>query len=155
MIEGNGLREYTPADGKHGAMRRILIVEDDTGVTEAISGWFETEGVLVTVAHRGVEGLRHVMRTDFDAIICDMIMPQMCGDVFYLAVGRAKPHLSERFVFITGDRDRPDVAKFLWEYCGPTLAKPLSLAELTKAVESVYPVREAASACVESIAVAC
>lgn len=116
---------------------RLLVVEDDVDIAEVISAWFEIMGVFVVVAHRGAEALKHVMNAEFDAIVCDMLMPQMRGDMFYIAVGRLKPHLSDRFIFITGYRDNPDVAKFLWQYCGPTLDKPLSLEELSRAVETV------------------
>lgn len=119
------------------AIRQLLVVEDDVDIAEVIRDWFELQGVRVITAHRGAEALKHVLCIDFDAIICDMIMPQMPGDMFYVAVGKVKPHLANRFVFITGYRDRPDVAHFLWQYCGPTLDKPLSMVELSQAVESV------------------
>jgi hypothetical protein len=57
--------------------------------------------------------------------------------MFYLAVSKLRRHLCERFIFITGHRDEPDVAKFLWEFHGPTLSKPLDLEELMASVQQV------------------
>jgi CheY-like chemotaxis protein len=137
MKYGNVSKEYVPETGVGSFQGRILVLEDDAEVAEVIRDWFEMQGATVTVALRGVEALKHVARVDFDAIICDMVMPQMPGDMFYIAVGKLKPHMADRFVFITGYRDRPDVARFLWEYCGPTLDKPLSMQALTDAVHQV------------------
>jgi DNA-binding NtrC family response regulator len=117
--------------------KRILLLEDDVQLCEALKEWLEMNHFTVRVVHRGVEGVTEILQHDFDAIICDMVMPQMPGDMFYLAVSKARPHLAERFVFITGHRDRPDVAKFLWEFHGPTLNKPLNLEELLDSVKRV------------------
>lgn len=121
--------------------RRILILEDDRRLAEVIREWFAMLGDSVTVATRGIEALNHISRVNFDAIICDMVMPQMPGEMFYIAVGKLKPRLSERFVFITGFRDRPDIAEFLQRYNGPALEKPLSMLALSEAVEQVVAER--------------
>jgi DNA-binding NtrC family response regulator len=117
---------------------RVLLLEDDTDLCQALKDWLEMNECVVTIVHRGVEGITEVMKTDFDVIVCDMVMPMMPGDMFYLAVSKAKPHLCGRFVFITGHRDRPDIAKFLWEFHGPTLNKPLDLEELLSSVRQVF-----------------
>lgn len=127
------------------AHRRILIVEDDQRLAEVIREWFTMLGHQVTVATRGIEALNHVSRVNFDAIICDMVMPQMPGEMFYIAVGKLKPRLSERFVFITGFRDRPDIAAFFQRYNGPALEKPLSMLALSEAVEQVVAGRKKSS----------
>jgi CheY-like chemotaxis protein len=56
----------------------------------------------VTNVPLGAEGVQQVLASDFDAIVCDMVMPNFPGDMFYLAVQRARPHLCQRFIFITG-----------------------------------------------------
>lgn len=114
------------------------MLEDDVDLCHALKDWLEMHECSVTIVHRGVEGVTEAIKTDFDAIVCDMVMPQMPGDMFYLAVSKTKPHLASRFVFITGHRDRPDIAKFLWEFHGPTLNKPLDLEELLCAVRQVF-----------------
>lgn len=119
-------------------VKRVLLLEDDAELCHALKDWLEMHECRVTIVNRGVDGVTEVMKADFDAIICDMIMPLMPGDMFYLAVSKAKPHLCTRFVFITGHRDRPDIAKFLWEFHGPTLNKPLNLEELLCAVRQIF-----------------
>ena len=128
--------------GNVSPVKRVLLLEDDVELCHALKDWLEMNECAVTIVHRGVEGLSEVMKSDFDAIVCDMIMPLMPGDMFYLAVSKAKPHLCTRFVFVTGHRDRPDIAKFLWEFHGPTLNKPLDLEELLSAVRQVFDATE-------------
>jgi DNA-binding NtrC family response regulator len=125
------------AEGNGSAAKRILLLEDDIQLCDALKEWLEMNHCTVRVVHRGVEGVTEIIQHDFDAIVCDMVMPQMPGDMFYLAVSKVRPHLCERFVFITGHRDRPDIAKFLWEFHGPTLNKPLDLKELLVSVDQV------------------
>ena len=124
-------------DGIGSPVIRVLLLEDDVQLCHALKDWLEMNECAVTIVHRGIEGLTEVMKSDFDVIVCDMVMPLMPGDMFYLAVSKAKPHLCGRFVFVTGHRDRPDIAKFLWEFHGPTLNKPLQLEELLIAVRQV------------------
>ena len=125
------------SDGASSTGKRVLLLEDDFQLCEALKAWFEMNDFAVTSVHRGVEGLTEVMKHDFDAIVCDMVMPMMPGDMFYLAVGKVKPHLCERFIFITGHKDDPNIAKFLWEFCGPTFHKPLQLEDLMAAVRHI------------------
>jgi two-component system cell cycle sensor histidine kinase/response regulator CckA len=131
-----GTQETVGGDGS--PAKRVLLLEDDVDLCQALKDWLEMNECRVTIVHRGVEGVTEVLKSDFDAIVCDMVMPLMPGDMFYLAVSKAKPHLCSRFVFITGHRDRPDIAKFLWEFHGPTLNKPLDLEELLGAVRKVF-----------------
>lgn len=126
------------ADRFGSTVKRVLLLEDDVDLSVALKDWLEMNACDVTTVHRGVEGVTEIMKADFDAIICDMVMPLMPGDMFYLAVSKARPHLCTRFVFVTGHRDRPDIAKFLWEFHGPTLNKPLDLDELLGAVQQIF-----------------
>ena len=50
----------------------------------------------------GTQALKLVLNSDVDAILCDLQMPELTGDLFYIEVGRARPHLLKRFIFITG-----------------------------------------------------
>jgi len=82
--------------------------------------------------------VREIMRFDFDIVMCDMMMPHMPGDMFYYAVQRTKPELCQRFIFITGYTDKPEVAKFLAGLPdGVVLKKPVSDEELIRTISFV------------------
>ena len=115
-------------------IRSILLLEDDSDLAEVVQKLLENNGYLVTTAHDGMQGLHEVIELDFDVILCDLMMPKMPGDMFYLAVQRVKPELCSRFVFITGVTDDPKIEKFLDEANGLVLRKPISTDELIKSV---------------------
>src|SRR4030095_17078379 len=94
-------------------IKSILLLDDDVELANALKELLQSRNFVVTTVSNGAEGLREVMALDFDAIICDMLMPHMPGDMFYLAVQRTKPHLCRRFIFITGHSDKPKVTEFL------------------------------------------
>jgi DNA-binding NarL/FixJ family response regulator len=88
---------------------------------------------------RGAAGVDLVMRFDFDTIICDMAMPRMSGEMFYVAVSRVKPHLCKRFIFYTGHGADPAIAPFLATTEQPVLSKPLGFDLLLETVDSLDP----------------
>jgi len=94
-------------------IKNILLVDDDEELAFTLKQLLELHNFIVTTAHNGAEALREVLAFDFDVIICDMMMPKMPGDMFYLAVQRSKPELAKRFMFVTGHADNPKVDAFL------------------------------------------
>jgi CheY-like chemotaxis protein len=97
----------------------------------------EEQGYCVTVVPSGTEGIQRVLVSDFDAILCDMVMPNFPGDMFYRAVERSRPHLNKRFVFMTGHQDNPKVTKFIQDVRGTVLWKPFEMGKLFDALEKV------------------
>jgi two-component system phosphate regulon response regulator PhoB len=58
---------------------RILIVEDERGLTKALEYNFEREGYDVAVAHDGPEGLRKAQTLLPDVVILDLMLPGLSG----------------------------------------------------------------------------
>ena len=58
---------------------RVLIVEDEQGVSSFIRKGFEENGIQVTQAFDGITGLKTALKNKFDVIILDIIMPEMNG----------------------------------------------------------------------------
>lgn len=117
--------------------RKLLILDDDEALTDLLKDHFAGSGHLVTVVKTGVEGIKHIMATDFDVILCDMVMPNMPGDMFYRAVERVKPHLTKRFLFMTGHRGDPKIDAFIRSVKGLILFKPFELHTLNEYIDAV------------------
>jgi len=115
----------------------ILLLDDDAELAETLKCVLQSRNFLVTTAKNGVEGLREVMAMDFDVILCDMLMPTMPGDMFYLAVQKVKPHLCKRFLFITGHGDDPRTNAFLHKTDGLAIFKPVPADELVQMISLV------------------
>src|SRR5436309_13770941 len=67
--------------GIHTAMARprILIIEDERGLTDVLSYNLEREGYEVLVAHDGQEGLRKAQMQLPDLILLDLMLPKLDG----------------------------------------------------------------------------
>ena len=115
-------------------IRNILLVDDDPDVAESLKSLLEARNYVVTIVENGVEGLREIVRFDFDVIICDLLMPHMPGDMFYLAVQKTKPDLAQRFVFITGQSGNPKVEEFLKKIDALVLFKPVLAEDLLRMI---------------------
>ncbi len=61
------------------AQKRILVVDDEPDFATIVQGNLEKEGFLVDVAYNGVEGLEKVQANPPDAIVLDVMMPEMDG----------------------------------------------------------------------------
>ena len=115
-------------------IKSILLLDDDEQLSETLKALLEAHNFVVTLARNGVEGVREVMAMDFDVVICDMMMPQMPGDMFYLAVQRTKPQLCDRFIFITGHSGNEKIEAFIKQVNGLVLFKPVQIDELIRMI---------------------
>ncbi len=107
--------------------KSILLVEDDAQFAGIVKEYLESFNYSVTVAPDGVQGMKRVMEKDFDVILCDLLMPNLPGDMFYIGVERVKPQLAKRFIFITGHQNNPKVSEFVKKVRALTLFKPFEM----------------------------
>jgi CheY-like chemotaxis protein len=119
-----------PADSTSLDIKNVLLVDDDELLANTLKLLLESHNFIVTTSTNGVEALREVMAVDFDVIICDMMMPKMAGDMFYLAVKKVKPELASRFLFVTGHADNPKVESFLKQIDAQVIFKPVRTDDL-------------------------
>lgn len=112
-------------------IRSVLVVDDDVELAMMYRELLGSEGFEVTTASNGVEALKYIMAETPDAIICDIMMPHMPGDMFYVAVQRVKAELCERFIFVTSYEGNPKVEAFFKEHKALVLYKPVTLGKLT------------------------
>ena len=126
-----------PDDPSSARAKTVLILEDDAELAATLKETLEEQDYRVTVVPNGALGVQRVLAHDFDAILCDMVMPNFPGDMFYLAVKRSRPHLCERFIFMTGHQGDPKVAEFLEWQKARVLWKPFEMRHLFDALESV------------------
>lgn len=117
------------------AQKSILLLEDETEFAHMVKEYLESCEFQVTVVRDGVQGLKKVMERDFDVIVCDLLMPNLPGDMFYVGVERVRPHLANRFIFITGHQNNPKIAAFVQKTRALTLYKPFPLHTLLETVQ--------------------
>lgn len=59
--------------------KRILVVDDEPDFCAIVQGQLEKEGFTVELAYDGVQGLEKVQANPPDAIVLDVMMPEMDG----------------------------------------------------------------------------
>jgi len=122
----------SPVNNKH-----VLVVDDDIELALMFQSLLEVHDYQATTAANGVQALKQLRESEVDAILCDLSMPELSGDLFYDEVGRVRPHLLKRFIFITGNADNPLYETFLRRVKAPVLAKPVSLERLLEVLKAV------------------
>ena len=126
-IRGRGLAGSTE-------VKRVLLVEDEPDLAVLLRDCLEGYFYRVTTVGNGVDGLKAIMDSDFDVVLCDVVMPQMPGDMFYYAVRRVQPQLCDRFIFITAHGEDPRVVEFLNHVSEMVLMKPFHLDDLLEMI---------------------
>ncbi len=58
---------------------RVLVVDDERGLTAALERGLAAEGFAVDVAADGVTGLERATSADYDAIVLDIMLPRLNG----------------------------------------------------------------------------
>lgn len=135
----------TAAESSELEIKNVLLVDDDEELAITLKQLLEAHNFIVTTASNGADALREVMAFDFDVIICDMLMPKMAGDMFYLAVQKTKPQMAPRFLFVTGHADNPKVDSFLKSVDANVIFKPVPADELVRMISLVLKQAEAKS----------
>ena len=119
------------------AAKTILVVEDELDLAQSFKEMFEQHGFVVNTVANGVAALKYVQNRDVDVILCDLKLPQLEGDMFYVSVEKVKPHLCDRFVFVTGMADNPKFQPFISRMEGRVLFKPVPFEKLLEAIQNV------------------
>ena len=130
-IVPSGLRLHEP-DAE--PVKKVLLLEDDPAFKEIMTDFLKESGFEVIGVTNGVEGVHQVLASDFEVILCDMMMPTLPGDMFFRAVERMRPHLCDRFIFMTGHRGNAKVNDFITGVNGTILTKPFHVDDLLEII---------------------
>src|SRR5690606_32530132 len=80
---------------------RVLVVDDEPMLARAVKRALDS--FAVEVVTDGEEALALLENEPtFDVILCDLMMPRVSGAELFRRVSSQNPHLSQRFVFMTG-----------------------------------------------------
>jgi two-component system NtrC family sensor kinase len=114
---------------------RILIIDDERVLLEALSDSLQQVGFQVDCADRARSGLEYLKHNDYSMILCDIRMPGMSGIDFYQQVLMSYPDLIKRLVFTTGDSVSLDTQRFLENSGAPCITKPFEIEVLLSALQ--------------------
>ncbi len=117
--------------------KKILLLDDDATLADLTRTILEENGYDVEIVCDGVQGIKKIMGGDYSVILCDMVMPNLAGDMFYMAVERVRPHLCKRFLFMSGHHGDRKVDEFIRRVRGLILWKPFKSHVLMESIHAV------------------
>jgi len=126
-----------PLDPKMLELKAILLVDDDKQLASALQWILADENFLVDVAHDGEEAILKLRANVYDAVVCDVMMPRLRGDEFFLRALQIRPDIGDRFIFITGFAADPKINRFLKQNDVKYLVKPFQVDGLIGCVKEM------------------
>ena len=126
-----------PPEARPTTLTRILLIDDEVALGRSLRLLLapETEVIAVTRAADALARLATGER--FDAIVCDLMMPELSGIELYDRLLYVAPDCAGRIIFMTGGAFTPQARAFLASLDRPHLEKPFTEAQLRRAIEGV------------------
>jgi len=117
-----------------GPIARILVIDDDAGLREALGEFLRTRGYATRLAVDGVGGMAAVMEDAPDVVLLDIEMPGLNGVAALNAIRAMAPDLKVIMVSGTTDTDlsKRALAAGAFDY----VTKPIDFAYLTQSLET-------------------
>lgn len=116
-------------------MKKILVIEDNTGLRENLSEILELAGYEVESAKNGKEGVEKAKSISPDLIICDVMMPELDGFGVLKILNSNPDTFDIPFIFLTAKVEKGDIRKGMGMGADDYITKPFDDTELLEAVE--------------------
>ena len=123
------------------AQRRILVVDDEPFVCDAVKMMLAFDGHLVETANSGAQALAILERSRFDVVITDFAMPPMKGDELAAAIKARNP--KQPVVMITAYAEMLQASSNPLPGIDFMISKPFLLENLREALMKVVPKSDA------------
>ncbi len=117
---------------------RLLIVDDEVLVARAVRRMFDKE-FRVEIALNGHSALEKLGTTDFDVVLCDLMMPGISGLDVYRQIRSENEPLARRFVFATGGLFSQELSDSVKRLSNMIVEKPFDPAELRRVIVAAVP----------------
>jgi two-component system, OmpR family, response regulator len=119
------------ADGSHPL--RLLVVDDEPSICQALSLLFRWHGIDVVTALSAAEAVRFLSESSVDVLLIDLRLRDARGDAVFRAAVDRDPSYRERTLFMTGDITAEAERIIAATNC-PYLRKPF---DITLAVQAI------------------
>ncbi len=107
---------------------RILVVEDEISLAEALTQILRKNHYTVDAVHDGISGLDNAMSDIYDVIILDIMLPGMDGISLLKTI--RKEGIPTPVILLTARGEIPDKVKGLDSGADDYLSKPFATEEL-------------------------
>jgi len=114
---------------------RVLVVEDDPKISSFVSKGLQQQGYMAETAADGKAGLLRAQEVTFDAIVADLMMPELDG--LGLIERLRALQVPSPVVVLSAKRSVEDKVRCLRAGADDYLEKPFALSELLARIETV------------------
>jgi two-component system phosphate regulon response regulator PhoB len=119
------------------AGQRILIIEDERGLTDVLTYNLEREGYQVIVAHDGQEGLRKAQMLLPDLILLDLMLPVMDGLAVCREIRAGEQTRNIPILMLTAKAEETDQVVGFSMGADDYVTKPFSVKVLTQRIKAL------------------
>ncbi|PYQ03971.1 MAG: hypothetical protein DMF83_19585 [Acidobacteria bacterium] len=131
--------DHPPSGGPRGApvSPRVLVVDDDPEIVDAVGEALQDDGYLVETATDGATALKRVLEAPPDLIVLDVRMPNLNGWEFCEIIRRQSHTRDVPVLFLTACSEVRDQITAMQVGGSDHLPKPFRLAALRDKVRSL------------------
>src|SRR6185295_9706410 len=116
---------------------RVMLVDDEPQVAHTMERLLRRD-YDITIALCGRDAIEHINRgARFDAIVSDVMMPNMTGIELTEELQRVAPDQAQRLIFLSGGAFTAQTHERLHAIGAPQLEKPVTAKELRACVQRV------------------
>ncbi len=116
---------------------RLLVIDDEAAILDVLEAGLSAIHDVVCVSS-GREAIALLAQDpSFDAVLCDVVMPDRSAPDVLEWIQRHRPELASRTIFMTGGGIGDQSSLFIETHRERTLRKPLNLAELLRHIDRV------------------
>jgi DNA-binding response OmpR family regulator len=115
---------------------RVLVVEDDAELAEAVATGLRRTGIAVDVAVDGETGLEKALVTDYDVVVLDRDLPRLHGDEVCAKLVAERSR--SRLLMLTAASTIDERVDGLGIGADDYLPKPFAFAELVARIQALF-----------------
>ena len=115
-------------------MPNILLIDDDIELCEMLAEYLESESFSVSMFHDGRSGLNQAKAENYDAIILDVMLPEMDG---FSVLKELRHHINTPVLMLTAKGDDVDRIVGLEMGADDYLPKPCNPRELVARLKAI------------------
>ena len=116
-------------------MKKILIVEDESSISDFVKLELEYEGYQISIKEDGREGLKEALENDYDLIILDIMLPSMNG---FEICRRLKREKNTPVIMLSAKDSVTDKVNGLQIGADDYIPKPFAIEELLARINAIF-----------------
>jgi DNA-binding response OmpR family regulator len=117
--------------------KKILVAEDDRGLSYSLDTWLTLEGFEVITVYNGDEALNAIKRNHYDLVITDIAMPRLNGVELISEIRKIKPDLP---ILVVSGKLTPELQFTLGSLkVQKILHKPIRPEQFRQTIQELFP----------------